>query len=289
MDNKTNDIENVLLDIFVNDRIDPSKDWLNLSLKELIERLESFKRKQADFSEKDHQRKAIIADGLFINALLTLVHNKYALEKSECLEFAVYPATTGAEQVLETAGQSSSSLDNCTKSGHSLNLDALSREQEQYLIHLADFLPSALDLKKNMKDGLSKQKEHPCMSHKHIGKWQRLHVKWHAAGHILFWLDKEANTEKIKNKLLHTPKLFDLLDLGILPSTGKCPNTPEGEEIKFRTLENEIRKVNPRGAKKGRPRKNDIQSEYFVFSPLICKREICPSGQKLGSRLVAVF
>jgi hypothetical protein len=259
MADKANDLVDVLLDIFANNYIDPSSDWLNLPLKELIKQLENLKQKFVSVPDKDRRRKATIADGLFIHALLTLVHNKYALEKNECLESTASTVATVLEQAPETTNQPS----------HSPSLDSLSRREEQYLIHLADFLPSALELKKSMKDGVFKQKELPNMGREHIGKWQWLHVKWHAAGHILFWLDNDATTEKIKNTVLYNPKLFALLDLGALSSTGKCPNTAEGEEIRFRTLEDEIRKVNPKGAKKGRRRKNDVQSERFIFSPLV--------------------
>lgn len=91
MDNKTNDIENVLLDIFDNGRINHSEDWLNLSIKELIERVEDFKQKHTDFSEKDRRKKAIVVDGLLINALLTYItsmplHNRSASHSKEILK-----------------------------------------------------------------------------------------------------------------------------------------------------------------------------------------------------------
>ena len=59
MDNNSNDLENVLVDILINNRIDPSKEWLNCSIKELIDRFENFKQKriQSSNSEKDRQKK----------------------------------------------------------------------------------------------------------------------------------------------------------------------------------------------------------------------------------------
>lgn len=259
MDNKANDLEDVLLDIFINNRIDPSKDWLNLPLKELIKQFENFKQQhaQSSISEKDRQKKAKVADGLCINALLTLMHTKSSLEKNE---FAKY-----VNSASETSS-SSRSVGYFVENLHAKNLDEISSWQKSRLIYVNDFFPSLLDSNKSIKDRYSKPEI--SMSYEPITEWERRHTMWQAAAQIL-WLDKEANIEKIKKKLLLNPKLFALLDLGILPSTGKCANTAEGEEIKFRALEDEIRKVNPRGTKKGRPRKNDVQSEHFVFIPLV--------------------
>jgi hypothetical protein len=70
MANKANDLVDVLLEIFANNHIDPSKDWLNLPVKELNRQLEDFKQRhtQSCISEKDRRRKAIIIHGLYINA-----------------------------------------------------------------------------------------------------------------------------------------------------------------------------------------------------------------------------
>lgn len=215
MDNTQNELENDLLEIFLNDHVDPSKDWLNLPVKELIKQLENFKQKRTQLctSEKDLKRKASIVDGLYINALLTLVHGKFFLEKGECLESAASTITV-VEQTSETPIQFSSSFDDCVKSSSTNNLDGLLSWQEAHLVYLADLFPSSLDLKKSRQDRGYLNKTSISQSYDPIGEWQRRHIKWQAAAHI-FWLDKEANTEKIKNELLHNPKK-NSLSIGVI-------------------------------------------------------------------------
>ena len=148
MDNKPNNLENDLLGIFLNNDVDPSKDWLNLTVKEFIKQLENLKQKhtQSCISEKDLRRKAIIVDGLYINALLPLVHGKCFFKKGEYLEYRAYGARTVVEQALEASSQSRGFLNGCAGSSYAKNLDELSLWQEQYLIHLTTFFPSTLVL-----------------------------------------------------------------------------------------------------------------------------------------------
>jgi hypothetical protein len=99
-----------------------------------------------------------------------------------------------------------------------------------------------------------------------ISEWQRRHTKWQAAAQV-FWLDIEANAKEISKKLLSSEKLLDLLDLWVLPNIDK---SPKEEEVEFRNLENVIRKVNPRGVKKGRPpSKNALIIQQPVFIPFV--------------------
>lgn len=268
MDNKANDLENDLLDIFLNNDVDPSKDWLNLTVKEFIKQLENFKQNhtQSCISERDLQRKAIIVDGLYINALLALVHGKCFFKKGEYLEYRAYGARTVVEQASEASSQSPGSLDGCAGSSHAKNLDELSLWQEKYLIHLTTFFPSMLDLKKSIENGSRKPLgEMDILSFRAIGEWQCRHIKWQAAAQV-FWLDVKANAKEISKKLLSSVELLDLLDLWKLPNIDK---SPKEEEVEFRNLENVVRIVNPRGVKKGRPRKNAITPQYPVFIPLV--------------------
>lgn len=263
MDNKQNDLENDLLEIFINDHVDPSKKWLNLPLKEVIKQFEDFKQKrtQSSISEKDQQRKANIVDGLCINALLTLVHGKHFLEKNEFLE-STNAVETVVEQLSRESTQFSSSLESPAKACYPLNLNKLSSWQETYLIHLADLYPSSLDFKNSLENGPKK-----CLtpSFRAIGEWQCRHIKWQAAAQVL-WFDINANAKEICKKLLSSEELMDLLDLWVLPNIDKSPN--EGE-VEFRNLENAIRIVNPRGVQKGRPKKKEIVCQHPVFIPLV--------------------
>lgn len=253
MDNKPNNLENDLLGIFLNNDVDPSKDWLNLTVKEFIKQLENLKQKhtQSCISEKDLRRKAIIVDGLYINALLPLVHGKCFFKKGEYLEYRAYGARTVVEQALEASSQSRGFLNGCAGSSYAKNLDELSLWQEQYLIHLTTFFPSTLDLKKEFENGSRKTllEMSITFSFRVISEWQRRHTKWQAAAQV-FWIDIEANAKEISKKLLSSEELLDLLDLWVLPNIDK---SPKEEEVEFRNLENVIRKVNPRGVKKGRP------------------------------------
>lgn len=266
MDNNPNDLEDILLDIFVDNHVDPSKDWLDLPIEELTKKqFENFKQKrtQSSISEKD-QRKEAIADGWYINSLLTLAHERYQLGKDEYLEFAANAATA---IVKHSSGHSSK------PSSPEVNLSELSPWQEEYLIYLATLFQSVLDLKRSVENGYYipqeiQSKMGISLNYKRIGEWPRRHIKWQAAAQI-FWLDKEANVEKIKKHLLESPMLFELLDLGMLPSVDKTPDAAEGIEIQFRTLEDLIRKVKPGGAKKGRPRKNASISPRSVIISMI--------------------
>ena len=62
MDNNPNDFEDILLDIFVENHTNPSKDWVSLPIEELTKKqLENFKQKrtQASISEEDRRKEAI--------------------------------------------------------------------------------------------------------------------------------------------------------------------------------------------------------------------------------------
>lgn len=129
-----------------------------------------------------------------------------------------------------------------------------------------------LDLKKSLEKGYYIPKEAQrkigvTFNYRVIKEWQRRHIQWQAAAKV-FWLDKEMNAEKIRKQLLCS-EMLELLGLGILPSVDKQPNLAEGQEVEFRGLEDLIRKVNPRGSKKGRSSKNSPTPEHPVFIPLI--------------------
>lgn len=76
-------------------------------------------------------------------------------------------------------------------------------------------------------------------------KWKKRHIKWQAAAQILWVEDREASVETIKHKLL-SPKLFELLELEILPSLSTPPNTYEQKVPFFRNLGDVISAVKPR-------------------------------------------
>lgn len=270
MDNKADDLENVLVDILINKRIDLSKEWLNCSLKELIDQFENFKQKriQSSNSEKDRRKKSSIADGLCINALLTLMHSKHSLGKNEFEECADSVLTTSVEQASENSSPSPRLLSYFVENCNAKNLDEISSWQQSRLIYLADFFPSLLESIKTTKDWCNETEERISQIYKPVSEWRWRHTKWQAAAQI-FWLDKGANVEKIKNKLLYNSKLFDLLGLEVLRSTDKCLNTFDGEELRLRNLEDLIRKANPKGVKRGRPRKTNVHSEHFFFIPLV--------------------
>ncbi len=254
MDNKVDDLENVLVDILINNRVDHSKNWLNLPLKELIKQFESFRQKriQSVICEKDQRRRSNIANGLFINALLTLMNDNLSLEKSKGLEFA--------------APETSNSFGEGIKNFHAKNLDnyELSLCQKTHLNSLAHLLSSVLDFKDQPMESVYRSLG-ANLSFNLIGEWQRRHIKWQAAAQV-FWLDIEANTKEIRKKLLSSQELVDLLDLGILPNVDK---SPKEDEVEFRNLEKVIRIVNPRGVKRGRPRKNAVSLQPRVFMPLV--------------------
>ncbi|MDP1609183.1 MAG: hypothetical protein Q8L98_07715 [Chlamydiales bacterium] len=268
MDDKANDLVDVFLSIFVNDHIEPSKDWLDLPVKELNRQLEDSKQKhtQSCISEKDRRRKAIVVDGLYINALLTLVQGKYFLERGTYLEYKTYGNTTLRKPASEISGQSPSSFEEGAESVHAKSLDELSPWQEEYLIHLTTFSPSMLDLKKDIENGAEEPgKMLVLCNYWAITKWDRRHIKWQAAAQV-FWLDIKANAKEVSKKLFSSEELVDLLDLWANPNIDKPPN---GEEVEFRNLENVVRIVNPRGVKRGRPREDAIALQYPVFIPLV--------------------
>ncbi len=262
-------LEHMLLDIFVDNHVKPSKDWTDLPAEDLNnEQFKNFKQKLAQSTGSQRiTREEEIADGLFINSILTLVHDKYHLERNEYLEFVDSCGTAACEHISKGLPKGSSLPNKMI-----LNRSELSPWQEEYLIYLATIFRSALDLQKNLENRCyipaeAQRKMGVSLSYKVISEWQRRHIKWQAAAQI-FWLDKGANAEKIRKKLL-CPELFELLDLGMLPSVDKRPNTAEGEELKFRNLEDVIRRVNPRGIKKGRPSKNALVSQDPVFIPTV--------------------
>jgi hypothetical protein len=269
MDDKANDLVDVLLDIFANNHIDPSNDCLNLPFKELNRQLEDSKQRhtQSCISEKDRRRKAIIVDGLYINALLTLAYGKYFLEGGTCLEYKAYSEASLGKRASATFSQSPNSPEECTEGVHAKSLDELSPWQEEYLTHLTTFFPSMLDLKKSIENGSMEApgKIGITFSYRVISEWQRRHIKWQAAAQV-FWLDIKANAKEVSKKLFSSAELVDLLDLGVLPNIDKSPN---GEEVEFRNLEDVVRIVNPRGVKRGRPREDAVALQQPVFIPLV--------------------
>lgn len=264
MADKANDLVDVLLDIFANNHIDPSNDWLNLPVKELNRLLEDSKQKhtQSCISEKDRRKKAIIIDGLYINALLTLIHGKYFLERGTYLEYRTY-----GEVILgKRASEASSSPERYTESIHAKSLDELSPWQEEHLTYLTTHFPLWLDTKKRIENGSEEPGKMLILcNYWTVNKWDRRHIKWQAAAQV-FWLDIKANVKEVSKKLLSSEELVDLLDLGVLPNIDKSPN---GEEVEFRNLEDVIRIVNPRGVKRGRPREDAIAPQHPVFIPLV--------------------
>lgn len=260
-------LKDVLQDIFFDNHINPSRDWLDLPSEELtMKQFENFGRKylQSKLSEKNKRERAI-TNGLLINKLLILEDHKrlkkneymqlIATEKTIVEEVKSYPEKISAYQVDTT-----------------ISRNKLSWRQKNYLVHLAEIFGALLDLKKSLENGhyISKEAQRKIgvtFNYRAINEWQRRHIQWQAAAQVL-WLDKEMNAEKIRKKFLCS-EMVKLLGLEVLRSIDKKPNLFEGKEVEFRSLADLIRKVNPRGAKRGRPSKNPPPPEHPVFIPLI--------------------
>ena len=94
-------LKDVLLDIFFDNHINPSRDWLNLPSEELTEKqFENFKRKysQSKLSEKNKRERAI-ANGFLINQTLILADSKRHLNKNEYMELIASTEETIVEEV----------------------------------------------------------------------------------------------------------------------------------------------------------------------------------------------
>ena len=261
-------LKDVLLDIFFDNHINPSRDWLNLPSEELTEKqFENFKQKclQSNLSEKNKRERAI-TNGLLINRILIL-SNTHHLKKNEYMELIASTEETIVEQVKGLSKRHTAFQVDTT-----ISRNKLSSLQKSYLVYLAEIFGALLDLKKSIENGCYIPKEAQSkigvtFNYRIINEWQRRHIRWQAAAQV-FWLDKGINTKKIREKLLYS-ELLELLDLKILRSVYIKPNLAEGKEVEFRSLEDLIRKVNPNGSKKGRPGKNPPILQHPVFIPLI--------------------
>lgn len=262
-------LNDVLSDIFFDHHIKPSKDWLNLPSEELTRKqFENFKQKccRSNLSEKSKRERAI-TKGLLINKLLTLGNTCPHFKENEYMELIASTEKTIVEEVKSYPKKMSIYQVNTT-----ISRNKLSWRQKNYLVHLAEIFGALLDLKKSLENGYYIPKEAQrkigvTFNYRVINEWQRRHIQWQAAAQV-FWLDKDMNAEKILKKLFCS-EILELLGLGILRNVDKQPNLAEGQEVEFRSLEDLIRKVNPRGLKKGRPNKNSHTAEHPVFIPLI--------------------
>ena len=91
-------LDDVLRDIFFDNHIKPSKDWLNLPSEELTEKqFENFKRKclQSNLPEKNRHERTI-TKRLIINKILILGENNHRL-KNEYMELIASMGETVVE------------------------------------------------------------------------------------------------------------------------------------------------------------------------------------------------
>ncbi|MBS0628448.1 MAG: hypothetical protein JSS09_09595 [Verrucomicrobia bacterium] len=97
------------------------------------------------------------------------------------------------------------------------------------------------------------------LDHRKINLWRQRHIRWQGAAQILWVTQAQANTEDIKKQLLLDPWLFEFLEFNMLSSV-------DNPESRFRDLEDQIRSVNPKGLRVGRPKK--VESTIINITPV---------------------
>lgn len=198
----------VLFDVFCENYIKPSEDWLfeNYSNKKQYDHYKS-KRKQS----LEYDQNALISHGRKIHKRLS------------------------REGLLTKEGKEAA-------------------EEECFIDHFifsVGFVKGAMQLENSLKNNVY----FPESIQKRLGfsfdfyelkKWKKRHIRWQAAAQILWFENREASVETIKNQLLRDPQLFELLELEALPSTGTPPDKLNGTEPFFRSLGDVISIVRPR-------------------------------------------
>lgn len=167
-------LDDLLRDIFFDNHIKPSKDWLNLPSEELtMKQFENFERKylQSKLSEKNKRERAI-TNGLLINKLLILEDHK-RFKKNEYLEL-ISTEKTIVEKVKSYPKEFSVYQVDTT-----ISRNKLSWRQKNYLVHLAEIFGALLDLKKSIENGYYIPKEAQSkigvtFNYRAINEWQRL-------------------------------------------------------------------------------------------------------------------
>ncbi|MBS0649427.1 MAG: hypothetical protein JSS10_09440 [Verrucomicrobia bacterium] len=81
-----------------------------------------------------------------------------------------------------------------------------------------------------------------------VNLWSKRHVKWQAAAQVVWFNNPEMKKEQVIKQLL-SPPLYALLDFEKL-------NSIDNIDSRFRGIEDQIKLVNPRGRKRGRPPKD---------------------------------